>query len=277
MIGGDAVIIYQNSSQHFAKNAVFSMERCQRTSHLHWHNAIEFVFIVSGELQFSLNNETFLAGEGELVVINSAAVHSFTPNGAADYYFLVADDVFFKNNNLYSQNAPLEARITSGEAKRLFGRIIEEYERGDEYSNSAILSSLMALFIYLNRNHSLSGGAALPSEEKKIKMIRRAIVYLEEHYKEKLTVEEIAEALHFSKSYLSHSFKEITRYSLISYINLLRCQNARVMLLAGSSISEAAAECGFSELSYFTRVFKKTLGILPSAVEDEVFMLNSNG
>ena len=110
-----------------------------------------------------------------------------------------------------------------------------------------------------------------------MKMIRRTLVYLQEHYKEKLTVEEIAEALHFSKSYLSHSFKEITRYSLISYINLLRCQNARVMLLAGSSVSEAAAECGFSEISYFTRVFKKTMGILPSAVEDEVFMLNSNG
>ena len=271
------MIVYQNSSQHFAKNAVFSMERCQRISHLHWHNAIEFVFILSGELEFFLNNEAFSAGEGELVVINSAIVHSFAPSGTADYYFLVADDVFFKTNNLYSQATPFEARITSHEAKRLFEGIIREYESGDEYSNSAILSSLMALFIYLNRNHSSRGGEALASEEKKMKMIRRTLVYLQEHYKEKLTVEEIAEALHFSKSYLSHSFKEITRYSLISYINLLRCQNARVMLLAGSSVSEAAEECGFSEISYFTRVFKKTMGILPSAVEDEVFMLNSNG
>ena len=40
-------------------------------------------------------------------------------------------------------------------------------------------------------------------------------------------------------------------------------------------VADAAVECGFSELSYFTRVFKKTLGILPSEVRDEVFSLNN--
>jgi len=269
------MIIYQNSSQHFAKNAVFSMERRSGVSHLHWHNAIEFVFILKGSLQFSLNNTLFSASEGELVVINSSIVHSFEPEGTADYYFLVADDVFFKTNNLYSQNSPFESRIDSPEAKKLFETIIEEYERADEFSNTAILSSLMALFVYLNRRHPGNSSDVPLSEQKKLKMIRRVLAYLQEHYKEKLTVEKIAEALHFSKSYLSHSFKEITRYSLISYINLLRCQNARAMLLSGSSVSVAAAECGFSEISYFTRVFKKTLGILPSSVEDEIFTLNS--
>ncbi len=271
------MIVYQNSSQHFAKNAVFSIERCSRASHLHWHNAIEFIFILNGTLQFSLNNTLFSATEGDLVVINSSMVHSFIPNdGKVDFYFLVADDVFFKTNNLYSQSSPFESKINSPEARKLFCEIIEEYERADEYSNTAILSSLMALFVYLNRHHSRCSEEATLSEQKKLKMIRKVLVYLQEHYKEKLTIEEIAEALHFSKSYLSHTFKEITRYSLISYINLLRCQNARAMLLAGSSVSEAAAESGFSEISYFTRVFKKTLGILPSAVEDEIFMLNAN-
>ena len=267
------MITYQNSSQHFAKNAVFAMERRSGISHLHWHNAVEFVFILKGSLRFSLNNSLFTAHEGELVVINSAIVHSFTPEIAAEYYFLVADDVFLKTNNLYSKT-PLESRIADDRATELFKKIIEEYERADEYSNTAILSLLMSLFIHLNRCHRGNGDEAPPSEQKKLKMIRKALVYLQEHYREKLSVEEIADALHFSKSYLSHSFKEITHYSLIGYINLLRCQNARALLLSGSSVSEAATECGFSELSYFTRVFKKTLGILPSDVEDEIFTLN---
>jgi AraC-like DNA-binding protein len=46
-------------------------------------------------------------------------------------------------------------------------------------------------------------------------------------------------------------------------------------MLEGVGVAEAAMECGFSELSYFTRVFKKTLGILPSRVREETFTLTN--
>lgn len=273
--GGRELIVYQNPSHHFAKNAVFSIERCDRTSPLHWHGAIEFVFILHGKLDMTLNNNRFIASRGPLIAINSSAVHSFTPIGEdVDYYFLVANDDFFKTNNLYSQGTHFDTIIESEEAIELFKKITAEYERADEYSNTAILSHLMSLFIYLGRNHATKSEDTPPSEEKKLKMVRGALVYLQEHYKEKITIEDLAEKLHYSKSYLSHTFKEITHYSLISYINLLRCQNATSLLLDGVSVSEAATESGFSEISYFTRVFKKTLGILPSQVEKNVFTLN---
>ena len=269
------MIIYENPSHHFAKNAVFSMERCSRPSPLHWHNAIEFVFILKGGLEFGLNNSSFSAKAGDFVVINASVVHSFMPvSQDTDYYYLVANDDFFKTNNLYSQGTHFDTIIKSEEAIELFRKITAEYECGDEYSNTAILSHLMSLFIYLGRNHATKSEDTPPAEEKKLKMVRGALVYLEEHYKEKLTIEEIADKLHYSKSYLSHTFKEITHYSLISYINLLRCQNATSLLLDGKSVSESATESGFSDISYFTRVFKKTLGILPSQVEENVFTLS---
>lgn len=251
------------------------MERTSIISPLHWHNAIEFVFIISGSLQFNINNNSFLAKAGELVVINSSMVHSFMPaEKDVDYYYLVANDDFFKSNNLYSQSTHFETVIDSKEAKELFKKITDEYEKGDEYSNAAILSQLMSLFVYLARNHNTHTEGAPLSEEKKLKIVRGVLLYLKEHFKEKLTIEEIAEKLHYSKSYLSHTFKEITGYSLINYINLLRCQNATSLLLDGCSVSVAASEVGFSDISYFTRVFKKTLGILPSQVEENVFTLS---
>ena len=270
------MITYQNPSRLFTKNAVFSLERSSRISHLHWHEAIEFVYVLEGGLQFSLNSHTFTAKKGDLVIVNSAIVHSFAPlDEGADYYFLVADDKFFRTNSLYSESTVFDFKVSTGEAIRLFDEIIRETEKGDEYSNISTLSVLMSLFIYLNRHHSQGKEEAPLSEQKKITMVRNTLVYLQEHYKEKLTVEAIADALHFSKSYLSHSFKEITHISLISYINLLRCQNARALMLEGSGVAEAAMECGFSEISYFTRVFKKTLGMLPSDVREEIFTLNS--
>ena len=269
------MIKYQNPSLLFTKNAVFALERSSRISHLHWHEAVEFVYVLSGSLRFTLNSHAFIANEGDLIIVNSAMVHSFTPeDSGADYYFLVADDKFFRTNNLYGENTVFDYAVNTDEARRLFEQIIKEAEKEDEYSNISTLSVLMSLFIYLNRHHS-SGSEETPlSDRKKITMVRGALLYIQEHYKERLTVDRIAEALHFSKSYLSHAFKEITHTSLINYINLLRCQNARAMMLAGSSIAEAALECGFSELSYFTRVFKKSLGMLPSQARAEIFTLS---
>jgi len=270
------MIRYQTSSHLFGKNAVFFLERSSRTSHLHWHDAIEFVYILSGSLRFSLNGEKFTAAAGELVTVNSAIVHSFTPEDTtADYYFLVADDKFFKTNNLYSDKTFFEKKIKTSESQRLFEEIIRETDKADEYSNVSTLSVLMSLFIYMNRHHSCPQEENHPTGQKKISMVRSTLTYLQEHYKEKLTVKDVAETCHFSKSYLSHTFKEITGLSIIGYINLLRCHNARALILEGNAISEAAAECGFSDLSYFTRVFKKTLGILPSEVREEIFALNS--
>lgn len=269
------MITYQNSSRHFGKNAVFFLERSSRPSHLHWHDAIEFIYIREGKLNFSLNGEKFTAGAGELVAVNSAIVHSFEPIGdAVDYYFLVADDNFFRTNGLYSETTFFEKKIRTSEAERLFLEIIRETEKADEFSKISTLSVLMSLFIYMNRHHKIAGEESHIAEKKKMSMVRSALVHIGERFKERLTVEEIADACHFSKSYLSHTFKEITGMSVISYINLLRCHNARTLILDGMSIAEAASDCGFVEISYFTRVFKKTLGILPSEVREEIFTLN---
>ena len=269
------MITYQNLNNYFQKNAVFFLERSSRRSKLHWHNAVEFVYILSGSLEFSLNGEKFTADEGDLVTINSAEIHAFYPlTEHVDYYFLVADDKFFRTNSLYSETTYFEKRIRTEQAQHLFEEIIRETEKADEYSNISTVSVLLSLFIYLNRHYVRAREEQELAEQKKITLVRNTLLYLQEHYKERLTVEQISEEMHFSKSYLSHTFKELTHLSLIGYINMLRCQNARALILDGISIAEAAAECGFSDLSYFTRVFKKTMGLLPSEVRGELFTLN---
>lgn len=272
------MILYQPSTIHFNKNSVFSLMRCQRHSGLHWHSAIEFIYFISGGLEITLNGMTYTPNSGDIIVINSSNVHGFQITKApVDYYVLLASDDFFISNSLYNENTYFKPLIRSNEARAIFDEIIKEYDKKDEYSNVAILSKIMGLFVLLKRNFVQEDLDSLPFEPKKIAMVRSAIGYLQENFKEKLTVNEISNALHFSKSYLSHVFKDITGFSLIEYVNLIRCQNARAMLLDGCSIFESALSSGFSELSYFTRVFKKTMGIPPSMARKEVFtMYNHN-
>ena len=271
------MIMYQNLNTYFKNNAVFFLERSSRRSKLHWHSAVEFVYILSGSLEFHLNGEKFTADAGDLVTVNSAEIHAFYPlTEKADYYFLVANDKFFRTNNLYSDSTYFAQKIRTKQAQHLFEEIIKETEKADEYSNISTVSVLLSLFIYLNRHHTCQQEPLELAGQKKIILARNTLVYLQEHFKERLTVEQIAEAMHFSKSYLSHTFKELTHLSLVGYINILRCQHAKALISEGASLASAAAECGFSDLSYFTRVFKKTMGHPPSEVKRELLNLSTN-
>ncbi|MBQ6811076.1 MAG: helix-turn-helix domain-containing protein, partial [Firmicutes bacterium] len=91
-----------------------------------------------------------------------------------------------------------------------------------------------------------------------------AAEYIRRHYKERITVHQIAEKVHLSDSYLSHIFSETFGRTITEYITSVRIEYAKTLLAEpGSSISEIALECGFEDVSYFSRVFKKSEGITP--------------
>ncbi|MBO5927721.1 MAG: helix-turn-helix transcriptional regulator, partial [Clostridia bacterium] len=139
------------------------------------------------------------------------------------------------------------------------------------------LSLLISAFVLLRREFVSESNNFLPIESNKVNMIRDAIEYIRENFTKKIVIDELASHLHFSKGYLSHTFKKVTGCSIIEFLNLVRCQNARVLLLDNYSVSEAALSSGFTEFSYFTRVFKKTMGVLPSNANKEVFTIYNHG
>lgn len=262
------MIYFQHSSKHFSKNSAFSIIHTEKGTSLHFHSAVEFMYIVKGELNVTLNGTTYQAREGDLLTVNSAVVHSSKPTDKnIDYYILIANDEFFKSNGLYYENTRFTPLIHSEEVQKIFAEIINEYNGKDEYSNSAITAHALSLFIYLNRHHVENKGTASEVNDKKITAVKKTLDYISDNFKNKLTVDEISNALHFSKSYLSHVFKNVTGHSLIDYVNLLKCQTAKSLIKNGATIKQASFECGFSDVSYFTRTFKKVMGGLPSAIK----------
>ncbi len=88
--------------------------------------------------------------------------------------------------------------------------------------------------------------------------------YVKNRFAEKLSLDEIAEHVSLSKSYLSRIFKEETGESLSSYINKVRIDKAKLMLLDnGCPLVDVASLCGFEDQSYFTKVFKRLVGVSP--------------
>ena len=89
--------------------------------------------------------------------------------------------------------------------------------------------------------------------------------FLDEHYKEKLSLESVASHFFIDKHYLARLFKEQYGVTLVTYLQQVRITHAKRMLrFTNKSIEEIGLECGIGELNYFSRVFKKLEGVSPS-------------
>ena len=91
------------------------------------------------------------------------------------------------------------------------------------------------------------------------------IDWIEKNYAEKITLDAMAEVCGLTPKYLCAFFKKMTGYAPSEYVNRLRIEKACLMLSDGhSSITDAAFDSGFGELSYFSKLFRRYVGCTPS-------------
>jgi AraC-like DNA-binding protein len=96
--------------------------------------------------------------------------------------------------------------------------------------------------------------------------VDQAIAYMNSHFSEKITIEDLAERVNFSAGYFSKIFKSVTGDSPIDFLNEMRLQKARNMLMdSRKNITEIAIECGFNTSSYFSACFLEKYSMTPSA------------
>ena len=88
------------------------------------------------------------------------------------------------------------------------------------------------------------------------------IRYIGEHYYENISIDFLASKFYVSASYFSHIFKKFAQKSLVEYLNEVRISHAKVLLERDNmSIGEISAKVGYSDINYFSRRFKKEVGI----------------
>jgi two-component system response regulator YesN len=102
-------------------------------------------------------------------------------------------------------------------------------------------------------------------ETRTLPVIRQAVRYIKEHFREELTLDDVAQAVHFSPYYVSRLFKEELGMNFIEYLTRIRIDEAKRMLLeTNQTVSEIAVYVGYQDPSYFTKVFKKMEGRTPT-------------
>lgn len=103
------------------------------------------------------------------------------------------------------------------------------------------------------------------------RVIMKAVEYIENHFHQDLTLEDLSAHVGLSKSYLSSTFKKVCGESFIEYLIRVRIQKAETMLRQTDlKIYQVAESVGFQDPKYFTKLFKKMTGISPNQYKDKV-------
>lgn len=101
-------------------------------------------------------------------------------------------------------------------------------------------------------------------KNRKFETIKNAVIYIQENFTKKLTLSEISQAVYLDKYTLCKEFKQYTGHTVVEYLHIYRCGRAKKYLSEGKSVSESAVLCGFDNISFFTKIFKRYTGENPS-------------
>ena len=123
-------------------------------------------------------------------------------------------------------------------------------------------TDMLHKYCLLVRNHSMTGYS---------QVIKEVISYIDFHYAEDLNLTFFAEMFSLSKNYLSGLFKKESGMTLTDYIHQVRIRRAITMINSSSlPITTVAASCGYNDMNYFIRLFKRTYGMSPKQYQKSI-------
>ena len=232
-----------------------------------WHENTEVLYFASGSGFVKYNEGQFSVQAGDIVVVNSEMIHSVYSDEPMVYHFIIFDRNFCAANGIPTTNLYFQELIRDPQLEEAFLRIIETYEHFSRerafYEVAAIRSTVLTFLYYLCKDYIIREGSSANLHRND--MVKNAMIYIRKHLAERITLDEIAQHVGVNKHYLSREFKQIIGKTIFDTILLLRCTEAKQRLQEGMTVSEAAHACGFENLSYFTRAFKKYNQVLPSS------------
>ena len=248
----------------------------------HWHEKIELLYFIQGEALIKCNSTEIHTRKGNLIVVNSNELHQgYCLTESVDYYCIIFDTLLFQSRHLdicetkyinpISKNHILfKNKVENNRnVSKLIHEFVKEYEAKEIGFEMAVKATLYQLLVILLRNYVQL--LLTPNEyDKRMKNLKRfncILEYIENNYSEKITIDQLCSMANISRFYFCRLFKNITDKSLGEYLNQIRINKAEVLLKNGDvNITEAALACGFDDLNYFSRMFRKYKNESPSSV-----------
>ncbi len=227
----------------------------------HAHHCAELFYIVEGEGQFFIEGNTYPVSVNDLVIINPNVLHTeLSLNGSSFQYIVLGIEGLELPTNLENQSPHyrivnfknIQDTILFYLQKMLYE--IEEKIPGHE----TICQNLMEILVVLLERQTNFSTTLAPVSKRTSRISSHIRRYIDNHYKENITLDQLASVSHVSKFHLSHAFAEEYGISPINYLISKRIEEgAHLLETTDLSLSLISQICGFSSPSYFSQIFKK--------------------
>ena len=237
-----------------------------------WHSNIEIIQVLAGSGKVQCGTAVLEIRAGDTVVFNTNVLHRFHKSDDIVYHCIIVDGRFCKENGIFTEQLLFEKQFRSSKTERLCVMAAESYMQykadGTGLSGAKTRNAVLALLIDLYENHLAQQGRCETGNRNTPEThVKKAATYLMEHCTEPVSLEQLASLCGVSKCHLAREFKRYTGQSILTYVNLIRCKYAEQCMLSGMTVTETAMECGFESVSYFSRTYKKLMGVTPSKVK----------
>lgn len=244
----------------------------------HWHDETEIVYISKGAIDICINGKRFVGRAGDIFVINSGEMHEIYGTETPLIYSAFVFDfgmLAFRDEDLVQQKFVkpiLEGKMKfcnkvrlGKEAFTLLSRINDINGQRDACFTLSTKALLMEFFAGVIEGGECCINDGLNSSDNKRQILRGISEYIHLHYGEEISLRAISAEFNMSYKYFCRFFKNNFGKTFVEYLNDVRIENAvRFLEKDMTSVTDIAISCGFSNMSYFSRAFKKRLGCTPS-------------
>lgn len=221
----------------------------------------KFYYVEEGEIVVQIYDQTITAGPGDLMLIPAWVEHScwlpekgyarkawchFTLRGASGKFF----EQFVVPPVLHVPNPNM--------VRKLFRQMFKSQEMPSPQKELTATTAICSLVQYYFE-HSKASAREIASDR-----IKQVIEYIEQHYSENLTLEQLAQIAGYSTTHLSKCFHDVTGMPPIRYLSNVRIEQAKHLLqYSDDPVGQIMEQCGFTDAAYFSRIIKKMLGYSP--------------
>lgn len=243
----------------------------------HSHDFCEIFYLRTGSCIYSVNNSIYHLAAGDLFIVTPGDTHCtryeglvpcerivvyFNPDVLPDSYWQSHPEI---NSGLSRSGKVVLAKKGRLQLEFLLNQMLEENNLPDEYSYEFLTLQVMSLLLSLQRNGIFVYEQIKPAAGINISTdIEDALRYIAQNFAMPLTLEEIAENINLSPTYLSKKFKKVTGVTFKEYVNYIRIRQACQMLITtDDTITKIAVNCGFNSSNYFKDCFRRVNGISP--------------
>lgn len=229
----------------------------------HIHTCAELFFVLGGVGSLQLQEDTAPLAAGDLVVVDPGVPHTerSQEQDPLQYVVLGVDGLALPAGS--DGYILLHGFAQQRQPAMCLELLFQEAAAGLSSAAAACQSLLRVLLILMTRQHQ-SVLFPVPAEQKSSRECALVRRYIDSHFKDSLTLEQLAAVAHLNKYYLSHAFQKEYGVPPIRYLTQRRIQESRFLLAETDlSLSRVAQVLGFSSPSYFSQCFRRSEGVSP--------------